>query len=145
MQLTPEQQDQLQQAKADGEKRAHLHLTAEQRNEWRAAVEEELACEDENIAHIRKVKTAAEQPGFLGDVRRAVPLSRRSMAKLAEDVDVDPRLLSDFCADEAELPAAALDRLLEALGLRLMQEIFARSDVKRDVLQVAFRGFGTSV
>jgi hypothetical protein len=32
-------------------------------------------------------------------------------------------LLSDFRAGEAELPAAALDRLLGVLGLRLMQEI----------------------
>lgn len=123
MQLTPEQQDQLQQAKAAGEKRVHLHLTAEQRNEWRAAAEEELACRDENIAHIRKIKAAAEQPGFFGDVRRAVSLSQCPMAELAKDIDVDPRLLSDFCAGEAELPATVLDRLLEALGLRLMQEI----------------------
>jgi hypothetical protein len=42
---------------------------------------------------------------------------------LAEEIDVDLLLFSDFRAGEAELPAAALDRLLEALGLRLMQEI----------------------
>ncbi len=45
------------------------------------------------------------------------------MAELAKEIDVDPRLLSDFRAGEAELPAAALDRLIESLGLRLMQEI----------------------
>ncbi len=43
MQLTPEQKDQLQQAKAAGEQRVHLPLTAEQRSEWRSAVDEELA------------------------------------------------------------------------------------------------------
>jgi len=123
MQLTPEQQDQLQQAKAAGETRVHLRLTAEQRDEWRAAVEEELACKDENIAHVQKVRAAAEQPGFFGDVRRAIILSRRPMSELAKEIDVDLLLFSDFGAGEAELPAAALDRLLEALGLRLMQEI----------------------
>ncbi len=123
MQLTPEQKDQLQQAKAAGEQRVHLRLTGEQKNEWRSAVEEEVACKDENIAHIRKIKAAAEQPGFFGDVRRAIVLSRRPIAELAKHIDVDPRLLSDFRAGDAELPAAALDRLLEALGLRLMQEI----------------------
>ena len=123
MQLTSEQQDQLQQAKAAGEKRVHLRLTAEQREEWRAAVEEELACKDENIAYIQDVRAAAEQSGFFGDVRRAIILSRRPMAEMAAEIDVDVRLFSDFRAGKAELPAAALDRLLESLGLRLMQEI----------------------
>ena len=123
MQLTPEQQDQLQQAKAAGETRVHLRLTAEQRHKWHAAVEEELACKDENIAHVQNVRAAAEQPGFFGDVRRAIILSRRPAAELAKEIGVDLILFSDFRAGEAELPALALDRLLEALGLRLMQEI----------------------
>jgi len=123
MDLTTDQQDQVRQAKAAGEQRVRLRLTAEQRDQWRAAVEEELACKAENIAHIRKVRSAAEQPGFFGDVRRAIILSRCPMADLAKEIDVDPILFSDFRAGDAELPAAALDRLMERLGLRLMQEI----------------------
>ncbi len=123
MQLTSEQKEQLRQAKAAGEKRVHLRPTVEQRDEWRSAVEEELTCKDENIAHIQAVRAAAEQPGFFGDVRRAIILSRRPMAELATEIDADLRLLSDFRAGKAELPAPALDRVLEALGLRLMQEI----------------------
>jgi hypothetical protein len=123
MQLTPEQKDQVQQAKAAGEARVHLRLTTEQRNEWRAVVEEELAGKDENTAHIQKVRAAAERPGFFGDVRRAIILSRRPIAQLASDIGVEPLLFSDFRAGEAELPAANLDRLLKTLGLRLMQEI----------------------
>jgi len=123
MDLTTDQQDQVRQAKAAGEQRVRLRLTAEQRDQWRAAVEAELACKDENIAHIRKVRAAAEQPGFFGDVRRAIILSRRPMMDLAKEIDVDPILFSDFRAGDAELPAAALDRLMERLGLRLMQEI----------------------
>ena len=123
MELTPEQQNQLEQAKAAGEKHVRLCFTPEQREQWRAAVEEELAGKDENIVHIGKIRGAAEQPGFFGDVRRAIVLSRRPVDELATAIGVDVRLFSDFRAGEAELPAAALDRLIEILRLRLMQEI----------------------
>jgi hypothetical protein len=86
-------------------------------------VDQEMAGKEANIAHFRKIRTAAEQPGFFGDVRRAILLSRPSIDKLAADIGVEARTLSDFQAGEAELPAAALDRLIETLGLRLMQEI----------------------
>ena len=67
---------------------------------------------------------AAEQPGFFGDVqRRAITASRQPMDELCERIGVDQQLLSDFRADDAELPAAALERLIQTLGLRLMQEI----------------------
>ena len=123
MQLTPEQKDQLQQARTAGERRVHLRLTAEQKDEWQSALAQELACKDENITHVQKIKAAAEQPGFFGDVRRAIALSRRPLTELAREINIDPLLFSDFCADEAELPAAALNQLLETLGLRVMQEI----------------------
>jgi hypothetical protein len=67
--------------------------------------------------------TAAEQPGFFGDIRRAILLSRRPTGELAAAIGVDTRIFSEFRTGEAELPAAALDRLLEVLGLRVMQEI----------------------
>jgi DNA-binding MarR family transcriptional regulator len=123
MQLTPEQQEQVRQAKAGGERRVYVQLTPAQRKAYQEAVDLELAGKDENIAHCQKIKVAAEQPGFFGDVRRAILSSRPSIGDLAATIGVDPRLLSDFQASEAELPAAALDRLLETLGLRLMQEI----------------------
>lgn len=66
---------------------------------------------------------AARQAGMFGAVRRAIILSRRPVAELAREIGVAPRLLSDFRAGDGDLPCAALDRLLEALGLRLMQEI----------------------
>jgi predicted transcriptional regulator len=56
-------------------------------------------------------------------VRRAILLARHSIDELAATVGVEARLLSDFRAGEAELPAAALERLIDTLGLRLMQEI----------------------
>jgi hypothetical protein len=123
MQLTPQQQEQINQAKARGEQRVTLQATAAQKAAWREAVTQELAGKDENVAQFRKIKTAAEQPGFFGDVRRAIVLSRRPVAELARVIGVEPRKLSDFRAGEAELPSAALERLVETLGLRLMQEI----------------------
>ena len=123
MELTPEQKEQVRQAKAAGERRVTLCFTPEQKRHWQAAVQEELAGKEENIAHFRKRKAATERPGFFGDVRRAIAASRRSIHELADQIGVEPRVLSDFCAADAQLSADALDRLLETLRLRLMQEI----------------------
>ncbi|MEX2140056.1 MAG: hypothetical protein WD894_12395 [Pirellulales bacterium] len=123
MQLTPEQQEQVRQAKARGERRVTVSFTSEQKEAWRRAVEQELAGKDQNIAHIRKIVAAAEQPGFFGDVRRAIALSRRSPGELCTTIGVDPSVLADFRAGDADLPATALEHLIETLGLRLMQEI----------------------
>src|SRR5271166_825636 len=123
MQLTPDQQTQLAQAKSVGEKRAALSFTPQQKAEWEAAVQQELAGREENLDRVRKIKAAAEQTGFLGDLRREIAISRRPVQELAAEIGVDWRLLSDFRAGDAELSSPALDRLVAALGLRLMQEI----------------------
>ena len=62
-------------------------------------------------------------PGFFGDVRRAMTFSRRPLRELASELGIDERVLADFRTADADLPAAALARLVEILGLRLMQEI----------------------
>jgi hypothetical protein len=123
MQLTPEQQEVVDKAKAVGEKRATLRFTSGQKLEWEEALQRELEGQDETIAHIQKIKAAARQPGFFGDVRRAIALSGRRVDELSKSVDIDQKLLSDFRAGDADLPAAALDRLLDFLGLRVMLEI----------------------
>src|SRR4051794_5292192 len=123
MQLNDEQKEQMRQAKERGKRRVFMQFTPDQKKTYREAVEQELAGKEENIAHFRKIKQAAEQPGFFGDVRRAILLSRPSTGDLATAIGVEPRVLSDFQAGDAELPAAALDRLIETLSLRLMHEI----------------------
>jgi hypothetical protein len=123
MDLTPEQQNRLDHAKARGEQRVAIQFTDEQRNAYKKTVEQELASQAENVTQIRQIERAAKQPGFFGDVRRAILVSKRPIAELAEAVGVDAQLLSDFRAGNVELPATALDMLLETLGLRLMQEI----------------------
>jgi hypothetical protein len=66
---------------------------------------------------------AAERPGFFGDVRRAMLLSRRAPDELGAAIGVESGILSDFRAGESDLPSAALERLIDELGLRLMQDI----------------------
>ena len=70
-----------------------------------------------------RIQAAAERPGFFGDLRRAIIASHLSVGELSAATGVDQRLLSDFRAGDAELPAAALERLVDTLHLRLMQEI----------------------
>jgi hypothetical protein len=123
MQLTLDQEELMRQARARGERRVYMQFTPEQRQAWRKIVDQEMAGKEENITPFRKIKAAAEQPGFFGDVRRAILLSRPSIGKLAEEIGVEARVLADFQAGDAELPAAALDQLIDTLGLRLMQEI----------------------
>ena len=123
MPLTPDQQEQVRQAKLAGERRVTMQFSSDQKRAWQAAVDAELAGKDANISHLQKIKAAAEQPRFFGDIRRAIALSRQSVADLAASIGVDPELLSAFRANDAELPTDALDRLLNQLGLRLMQEI----------------------
>ena len=123
MELTPEQRSEIRAAKSTGHRRTTIRFTAQQKAEWEAAVREELAGKEENIAHYQKIKAAAERPGFFGDLRRAIALSRMSTDDLSAEIGVDQRLLSDFRAGDAELPAVALDRLIQTLGLRLMHEI----------------------
>jgi ribosome-binding protein aMBF1 (putative translation factor) len=123
MPLTPEQQDEVRKARAAGDKRVMIGFSTLQKDQWESAVRKELAGKEENIAHLRKIQAAAEQPGFFGDLRRAIMASRRSVEELSAEIGVDQRLLSDFRAGDTELPAAALERLVDTLGLRLMQEI----------------------
>ncbi|MCU0958981.1 MAG: hypothetical protein MUF48_02650 [Pirellulaceae bacterium] len=123
MELTPEQEEQVRRARAAGSRRVTLQFTPEQRERWQSAAQQELSDREENVAYFRKVTAAAERPGFFGDLRRAMASSGRPMDQLAAEIGVDSQHLSDFRAGDADLPAAALDRLIHALSLRLMREI----------------------
>lgn len=123
MELTREQEEQVRRARAVGSRRVTLEFTPEQREQWQTAAQQEVSEREANLAYFRKVKAAAERPGFFGDLRRAMASSGRSMDQLAAEVGVAPQHLSEFRAGDAELPAAALDGLIQALGLRLMREI----------------------
>jgi hypothetical protein len=123
MQLTPQQKEQIQAAKAAGETRTTLEFTPEQKQQYQNAAAAELAAKAENLAHHRKIQAAANEPGLLGDMRRAITFSRRPVHDLAAELGIDERLLSDFRAADADLPAEILAKLVDCLGLRLMHEI----------------------
>jgi len=123
MKLTPEQQQQVQTAKVAGENRVNLEFTAEQKANWQHTVSEAQADRDATISQLNKIRQAATQPGFFGDVRRAMSSSRRTVSELAAKIGVEASVLSQFRAAEVELPADALEAIIAELGLRLMQEI----------------------
>lgn len=130
MQLTPQQKEQIRSAKEAGETRATVEFTPEQKRQWETEVAAELGGKQENLAHQRKIQAAAREPGLLGDVRRAITISRRPVSELASQIGIDARLLSNFRAADADLPSAALGKLVEVLGLRLMQEIPPSAEIK---------------
>lgn len=123
MELTPQQQDRIRESKEDGKRRTIIEFTDEQKQEWEEAIVAERLGADENIAQVRKIRDAANQPGFFGDLRRAIALRRKPMQELASAIGVDVRVLSDFRAGVADLPPAALDQLVQVLGLRLTQDL----------------------
>jgi hypothetical protein len=123
MELTRQQQESVHQARERGDSRVTVDFTPEQQVQWRKSAQEELAGKGENVVHHRKIIDAAEQSGFLGDIRRAMMATRRPLAEIAASIGIDQQLLSDFRSAEADLPTDALERLVGTLGLRLMQEI----------------------
>jgi hypothetical protein len=58
-----------------------LSFAPQQKAEWKAAVQQGLAGKEENLDRLRKIKAAAEQADFLGDLRRAIALSRRPVRR----------------------------------------------------------------
>lgn len=123
MQLTPGQIDQIRSALHEGKHRVSVSLSDAQRQMWHQEVAAEDLAQDETIARVRRIRAAATRPGFFGDLRRAMAVARIPDARLASLVGVDVQVLERFREGEAELPADAIERLIAALGLRLMHEI----------------------
>jgi hypothetical protein len=123
MRFSSDQISQIDAAKAAGQERISLVLTEAQKKEYQKAVEQEVASQGENASHFHRIKLAAEQPGFFGDIRRAMMVAHRPIDDLAREIGVTPQVLSSFRTGDVDLPAAALDLLVATLRLRLMQEI----------------------
>jgi hypothetical protein len=123
MQLTPEQQAQVDQAKAEGRRRVVLTPTPEQSSDYARRVEIEEAGREENIRWAQKRREARNELGFSGDLRRAIAATRKPAQSVAAEIGVDGDLLDRFCCGEAELPTDIVDRLVKYLGLQLMQPI----------------------
>lgn len=123
MQLTPEQRAELERQRRENPGgRLQIEFTAEQAEEYRRMAAEENAAREANIAQIRQRDQAAAEPGFSGDLRRAIRSARRRPEDLAAELGIDVQLLEDFRKGEATLPSDVVDRLVAVLGLRLVTE-----------------------
>jgi len=123
MQLTPGQLDQIKSALAEGKHRVSVSLTDVQRELWKHEAAEEDHGRDETVARVSRIREAATRPGFFGDLRRAMAMARMPDTHLASLIGADAQVLERFREGQAELPADAIERLIAALGLRLMHEI----------------------
>lgn len=123
MKLTPEQEKIVEQARREGRSRVHLDLTPDQQSEVRRGIEEEEAGRDENIEAFHRREAAEAEPGFFGDLRRAVSASGRSPIAIAEEIGTPLDTFEDFLEGQGVLAPEAIARLVSALGLRLMAEI----------------------
>ncbi len=122
MQLTADQWADIERQRRENPGTRHVTITPtpEQAEQHRRAVEEEEAGREANSAHARKVFAALEEPGFSGDLRRAIVASRKEPENLARELGVDTTLLEEFLDGDASLPTAVVDRLVVLLGLKLM-------------------------
>jgi hypothetical protein len=123
MKLTPEQRTAVERAKVAGEPRVFVDLTPEQRAEAERTVAAAEAGIPENIKYLRKLRDAEREPGFSGDLRRAIAATRKSPEEVAAEAGLDEQLIDRFCCGEAILPSDVIDKLVEHLGLQLTQPI----------------------
>jgi hypothetical protein len=122
-QLTPEQRAEVDRRRAAGLRSTTIEPTPEQRAEIRKMIEIEEAGIPANIAYMRALDAARAEPGFSGDLRRAILATKKPPQTVAEEAGVDPGLVDRFCCAEACLPNEAIDRLVQHLHLQLVQAI----------------------
>jgi hypothetical protein len=124
MQLTPEQRADIERQRRENPgARIFIQHTPEQAEERRRAYEEEEASREANIANARKMFAALEEPGFSGDLRRAIAASRKTPSDLASSVGASVTTLEAFLDGDASLPTDVVDRLVALLRLKLVMEI----------------------
>ena len=123
MNLTNEQRAEIERQRHENPgQRIVIEETPEQAAEYRRAVAEEEAGREANIAFSRKLDAAAAEPGFSGDLRRAIKAAKRDPRALASDLKIRVELLEDFLAGDAALPTDVVDRVAVLLGLKLVAE-----------------------
>jgi hypothetical protein len=82
----------------------------------------EQANKDANIAHFRRMLAAANEPGFSGDLHRAINSQHLHPRRLADECGVDWRVLEDFRSGDATLSSDVIDRLVQRLGIKVSLE-----------------------
>lgn len=72
-------------------------------------------------ANLAKTEAAAAEDSFSGFVRRSVHRRRKPLSVLAKETDIELQPLAHFMRGEGELNAAEIGRLLEAVGVELVE------------------------
>jgi hypothetical protein len=86
-----------------------------------AMAREQVAAElPELIVRERRMREAAEENTLSGELRRAIHRGDRDLIALAEMVGITPIQLSEFLTGERTLRSDVLDRLVAAVGARLI-------------------------
>ena len=85
-----------------------------------AKAREQIAAElPDLIARERRMREAAEENTFSGELRRAIHTGERDLIELAQIVGITPTQLSEFLTCERTLRSDVLDRLVAAVGAHL--------------------------
>lgn len=121
MERTPEQLAEIERQRAvDPTARGiHIELTPEQRNEYQRLAKAVDAGQESDRAHVRAIEAAAREPGFSGDLRRAIMGAGIPIAELSARCGISATTMEEFRAARLALTSDAIDRLIEALGLQL--------------------------
>ena len=106
-------------------------LAAQYEDRVAAAIEQEDAHREETIAQARRIIAAGDEPGFCGDLRRAIHTGSVPLEKLAAAAQIDAFALCDFLEGSAELTTGQVAAITKMLGLQLMRTIPAESEAKR--------------
>jgi hypothetical protein len=99
---------------------SHRGLTPEHLADIQQAREHIVAELPDLVARERRMREAAEENTFSGELRRAIHAGDRDLVSLAELVGTTPIHLSEFLAGDRTLRSDGLDRLVSVLGARLV-------------------------
>lgn len=130
IELTPEQRAEMdrQRAANPAARGVYVEFTPEQREEYLKLARAVDAGREEDIAHVRAIEAAAREPGFSGDLRRAIRAARIPSQQLADRIGIPVTDFEDFRAGQHVLTSDVIDRLIDVLGLKLSVVVHSESD-----------------
>lgn len=88
-----------------------------------AAVEAEELHQPQTIEQVQRVLVAAQEPGFNGDLRRAIHGGHVPLSTIAEAAQMDVFALSAFLEGTQPLTSTQIAAITDRLGLQLVRRI----------------------
>lgn len=95
------------------------------------AIEEEDRYQAKTIEQVHRLMAAGDEPGFCGDVRRAIHSSGIQLEKIAAAAGINVFALCDFLEGTAELSSTQLAAVVQLLGLQLVRPLSSSSIRRR--------------